>query len=388
MTAVALGLVLFLRRLQRVPPPDPDAELDPTTEALLEAIPMPAVAFGESMRRTYVNSAATENQRLVRRVSQQEWFQRALMKAFLEGEATSRPAGADNPEDIHVMALPGTRVVAIMVDQTERFQTAALREDFIANASHELKTPTAAISLLAEAIGRSVEPDSVAGTFADSLQQEAARLAALTEDIVRLSEVQQHTQSARPPQGLVPVEMQGLVQEVVESHRALAEQVHVELRLQVEEATVPAKQGFEVLGIAHQLDVAVGNLLENAIQHSPPESAVTLTLSHGSGQVHLVVADEGPGVPVSMAEQIFQRFYRMDAGRTRKTGGTGLGLSIARNTARNFGGDVYLRPAAPPGAVFVMSLPASTPAPPNSAIDSLGIVTPEVFENASTAAAG
>lgn len=358
MIAVAGGMTLVLHRLQRVPPADPQSELDPTTEALLEAIPMPAVAFGESMRRTYVNSAAEDSQGLVRRVSQQEWFQRALMSAFLDGRATSRSASVEYPEDIHVMALPGVRVVALIVDQTERFQTAALREDFIANASHELNTPTSAISLLAEAIGRTVEPGSPAEGFARSLKQESARLTALTQDIVRLSEVQQPTGGSPSRAFGIVVDMGSLVEDVVDSHRALADQVGVRLELRVGTEGEPA-DSFEVVGVRHQLDIAAGNLVENAIQHAPAGTAVRMTLKREDGDVALEVADSGPGVPPERAEQIFQRFYRMDAGRTRKVGGTGLGLSIARNTARNFGGEVLLKSRRAEGATFVMTLPAA-----------------------------
>lgn len=347
---VAALIVLLMRRLEEGPRTLDADKLDETTQALLASMPMPAVVYGESMRRTFVNDAYQNNTGLVRRVSRQEWFQRALAEAFLEGAATSRPASAENPEDIHVMALPGNKVVAIMMDQSPRYETAALREDFIANASHELNTPAAAISLLAEAMSRTVEEGSPSAVFAASLVEESERLSALTRDIVRLSQAQ------APPSNVsdsVPFDMAALVSDVVESHRELATQMSVKLRVAPSSLSEPTM----VVGSRVRMEIALGNLLENAIQYSPAQEVVEVSLTRGDDAVAVKVTDVGPGIPPEFHRQIFQRFYRLDPSRSREVGGTGLGLSIARNTVLNMGGDIRVDSNVGEGAAFTISVP-------------------------------
>ena len=330
-------------------------ELDPTTEALLESIPMPAVVFGESLRQTYVNPSFVRSEDLVRRVRRQEWFQRALMSALLSGEATSRPASAEYPEDIYVMALPGKKIVAIVIDQTERYRTAAMREDFIANASHELNTPAAAISLLAEAIVKTAKKGSTTAVFSKSLVEEADRLTSLTRDIVRLSEVQDVSSSTDYGRHLQVFDVAQSVEDVVASHLSLAHQVGVQV-----EYLQPISQGpFLVKGNKQWFEVAVGNLLENAIQYSPAGAPINVSVDRADDLVSVHVADQGPGVAHELQEQIFQRFYRLDSARTRKAGGTGLGLSIARNTARHMGGDATVVSQPGEGAIFTLSVPSA-----------------------------
>lgn len=317
---------------------------------------MPAVVYGESLRRTYANPAYKHNADLVRRVSREEWFQRALMEAFLYDQATSRPSAAEYPEDIHVMPLPGNLVVALVIDQSERYDTAALREDFIANASHELNTPASAISLLAEALAKTVKKGSKAESFAKSLVEEADRLTLLTRDIVRLSAAR----SADEFVDTASFDMRELVEAVVEAHVALARQVGVSVEYGGPQAQGDhTRQGlFTVRGSQQQVDVALSNLVENAIQHSPEGASVTVTLQALGGRVRASVVDRGPGIPKELHKQIFQRFYRVDPARSRKAGGTGLGLAIARNTARKLGGDVTVHSEAGRGARFTLDLPA------------------------------
>lgn len=363
---IALGVCLALAclvllilvnrgRLTSRSAPRPVDELDPTTEALLESIPMPAVVFGESLRQTYVNPAFVSSEDLVRRVRRQEWFQRALMTALLSGEATSRPASAEYPEDIYVMALPGKKIVAIVIDQTERYRTAAMREDFIANSSHELNTPAAAISLLAEAIVKTAKKGSTTEVFSKSLVEEADRLTSLTRDIVRLSEVQEVSSSTDDDRHLQVFDAAQSVEDVVASHLSLADQVGVQI-----EYLQPISSGsFLVQGNRQWFEVAVGNLVENAIQYSPTGAPISVSVDVADDLVSVHVADQGPGVAQELQEQIFQRFYRLDSARTRKAGGTGLGLSIVRNTARHMGGDATVVSQPGEGATFTLSVPAS-----------------------------
>lgn len=348
--ATAGLVILLMRRLERVPPTR--EKLDPTTEALLATIPMPAVVFGESMRRTYVNPAYEASQGLVRRVTRQEWFQRALMESFLTGAATSRPASVEFPEDIYLMPLPGPKVVAIIIDQMERYQTAALREDFIANASHELNTPAAAISLLAEALAKTVKKGSRSEVFANSLVEEADRLTSLTRDIVRLSEVQHASHAEDSDARKNSFEVDEAAREVVASHQALADQVGVNL------VHIPTVDPLFAWGTAQQFEVALGNLVENAIRYAPPQSEVTVETGRRGDFATAAVTDTGEGIPKEMQQQVFQRFYRVDPARNRSAGGTGLGLSIARNTARRMGGDVTVESEPGAGSTFTFSMRA------------------------------
>ncbi len=348
--ATAGLVILTMRRLERVPPTR--EKLDPTTEALLATIPMPAVVFGESMRRTYVNPAYEASQGLVRRVTRQEWFQRALMESFLTGEATSRPASVEYPEDIYLMPLPGPKVAAIIIDQMERYQTAALREDFIANASHELNTPAAAISLLAEALAKTVKQGSRSEVFAQSLVEEAGRLTSLTRDIVLLSEVQHATHGVDDAAQQHSFEVDEAVREVVAGHAALAEQVGVTL------VHTPAGELLRAWDTSQQFEVALGNLVENAIRYAPTHTSVTVEVRRQGECATASVTDLGEGIPTAMQQQVFQRFFRVDPARNRSAGGTGLGLSIARNTARRMGGDVTVISQPGAGATFTFSMPA------------------------------
>lgn len=328
-------------------------DLDPTTEALLQILPLPAIVYGESLRRVYVNPAYHRHERAVREVLRQEWFQRALKDAFLEGAATSRPASFDYPEDVHVLPLPGPRVVALLEDQTERFRTASLREDFIANASHELNTPVAAISLLAEAIMASAKKDSRIHRFALSLSNETDHLASLTKDIVRLAE----TKGAADRGTFELVDLRILAGHVVNTHLSLADQVNVAL----ESVTVPpeGEDLWNVWGPRQHMEVVLGNIIENALQHSPSGQTVEIEVARTEKAVEVRVRDHGPGIAEDMHEQIFERFYRVDRARTRKAGGTGLGLSIARNAARAMGGEVFVESQPGKGSTFTFALSAS-----------------------------
>lgn len=348
---VALLIVALIRRLEVGPRQSERERLDPTTEALLASIPMPAVVYGESLRRTFVNEAYGSNDVLVRRVARQEWFQRALVDAFLQGNATSRPASVEHPEDVYVMALPGEKVVAIMMDQSPRYETAALREDFIANASHELNTPVAAISLLAEAMAKTVEEGSPSAVFAASLVEESERLSALTRDIVRLSQAQTPSNATSDT---APFDMVSLVVDATDAHAELAKQMGVEVdvavRVQGESALVEGSRA--------KMEIALGNLLENAIQYSPKQGTVDVVVGTDDDFVEVSVTDRGPGIAPQYHAQIFQRFHRLDPARSRTVGGTGLGLSITRNTVRNMGGDVTLSSKLGYGSTFTIRVPS------------------------------
>lgn len=353
---LALGAIVALLVQRRpgkedVSPPQ-NVPLDATVQALLETMPMPAVVLGQSMRQVFHNSAYAKEEQMVRRVLRQEWFQRRVMQALVEGGGSSHPATADSPQSVFVMPIPGPLVVALILNETRRYQDKYARQDFIANASHELNTPVAAISLLAEAISKSAS-DKKTIKFAGVLTQETNRLAALTKDLVLLAEAQQG--GAKAHDSLIdPVKA---VSRVVKDNKVVASGDGVQLT-----KSVPENSTARIRGNQKAFEAALGNLVQNAVQHSPVGGTVTVTLrvknSVNEMLAQIAVSDEGPGIDSSRHDQIFERFYRLDSARTRKIGGTGLGLSIARNTARALGGDVTVQSVLGHGSTFVISVPA------------------------------
>ncbi len=363
--ALALGILIggaimascyMVRRTVRIRRAMSDPTLGPTAEALLHSMPIPAVAFGSSLRQIFHNPAYEEDSSAVRKVRTEEWFQRAIMAALVDGQATSRPADESNPEDVHILPLPGPLVVALVASEEDRFATEALRRDFIANASHELNTPVAAISLLAEAILASVDDNEKARKFAESLVAEAGRLGALTKDIVRLSEAQ----SAEDQDELKPVEIEKVAKKVIAEHEALAEGAQVKLSYSVSDS-VGYGAPHLVAGRPKAIRVAISNLIENAITHSPALGQVGVRVVTKDSRVLVQVTDQGPGIPVQNRDKIFQRFWRADDARTRASGGTGLGLSIARNTARSLGGELSVWSEVGVGSTFTLELPLAGP---------------------------
>lgn len=341
---IAFGLRSATRTRAERPRP-----LSTTTEALLESMPIPAVILGESMRPIFMNSAYRQQPDAARRVLQAEWLQRTVMEALVEGRAASRPSDIDNQESVHILPLRSDRVAVLVWDEGDRYTADAVRQDFIANASHELNTPVSAILLLAEAIQKSAAKDKKTARFADALHGEAERLAALTRDIGRLAQAQRRGAGIET----MPVEVGSVAHEVLVQHRALADSEQVALHF------TDTSDGWMAAAEPQALAVALGNLVENAVQHSPDSGtvAVRVYVDEGEGRLRVSVTDSGPGVRQEDRERIFQRFYRVDTARERKTGGTGLGLSIARNIARGFGGDVTVESRPGQGSKFTLSVP-------------------------------
>jgi signal transduction histidine kinase len=225
-----------------------------------------------------------------------------------------------------------------------------MRRDFIANVSHELKTPLAALAALAEALAGAVAGDPAAAGLAERLRHESERLARLVADILDLS------QAEALPGHDEPVAMATVVAVVAREMEPLA----VGRGVALEVSPVPAEA--RVAGDSRQLRSLLSNLVDNAIKYSFPEAGtppprVTVTTTTDDTTVTIAVADQGIGIAESHQDRIFERFYRVDRARSRETGGTGLGLSIARHIARNHRGDVTVRSAEGAGATFVVTLP-------------------------------
>ena len=236
-------------------------------------------------------------------------------------------------------------VIAIIEDVSERRRLEEIRRDFVANVSHELKTPIGALGLLAETL--TVEPDpEVAQRLASRIHAEAFRVSRIIDDLLYLSRIE--SEEAPPRE---PIYINLVMAEAVERVRSAAEQRRITIELDEPDPPV------HVVGDRRQLVSAIHSLLENAVTFSYEDAVVTVSASQADGEVRLSVADTGVGIPTRDLERIFERFYRVDHGRSRSTGGTGLGLSIVRHVASNHQGRVEVDSREGEGSTFTLVLP-------------------------------
>lgn len=237
-------------------------------------------------------------------------------------------------------------VLALLSDESEARRIDAVRRDFVANVSHELKTPIGALGLLSEAVlGAKNQPEEVA-RFATRMHQEAQRLTDLVQEIIDLSRLQ----SSDPLQRAFPVEVDEIIREAV----SLA-QMNAEARgIYVE---IASGDDATVIGDRDQLITAVHNLVENAINYSPENTRVSIHAQRKVNVIDIAVTDQGIGIAEEDLGRIFERFYRVDPARSRATGGTGLGLSIVKHIALNHGGDVKVWSKVGVGSTFTLQLP-------------------------------
>ncbi|HEY0238117.1 MAG TPA: ATP-binding protein [Friedmanniella sp.] len=250
-----------------------------------------------------------------------------------------------------VAALADGLVVILADDLTGSHRIEATRRDFVANVSHELKTPIGAISLLAEAVEDAADDPGAVRRFAGRMGIESARLADLVSQIIDLSRLQADDPLAEPQ----VVDVDEVLRDAVDRCRVDAEQRGVTL-------TLAGAHGARVLGNARQLSTAVGNLVENAVVYSDPGARVVVaahTRAHSDDDdVEITVSDTGIGISAADAERIFERFYRVDYGRSRANGGTGLGLSIVKHIAASHGGRVGVWSQVGRGSTFTITVPA------------------------------
>jgi two-component system sensor histidine kinase SenX3 len=236
-------------------------------------------------------------------------------------------------------------VIAVIEDVSERRRLEDVRRDFVANVSHELKTPMGAVGLLAETLLSENEPQ-VAQRLAHRIYNEAFRISRVIDDLLDLSRIENEESPPREP-----VLINLVMAEAAERVREAANQLGIEVTL--EEPDPPVV----VLGDRRQLTSAVYNLLENAVKFSPQKSRVSCLGRAEEEDVVVVVEDHGIGIPSRDLERIFERFYRVDAGRSRSTGGTGLGLAIVWHVAANHRGSVRVESREGEGSTFTLRLP-------------------------------
>lgn len=262
----------------------------------------------------------------------------------------SRGRLAEQTLDLAVRATRiGARFVLILAaDRGEANRVDQSRRDFIANISHELKTPIGAVGLLAEALQLAADDPEQVTKFAKQLVKEAARLGALTGDIIELSRLQSIGQIAEA----APVDMDRAVQQAIDRNRVSADGKDIALVTGKRTAAV-------VMGDQKLLVTAINNLIANAIAYSPEHTRVGVGLRLDDGIVEVSVADQGIGIPEADRERVFERFYRVDGARARSTGGTGLGLAIVKHIVQSHGGEVRVWSQPRRGSTFTIRIPAA-----------------------------
>jgi two-component system sensor histidine kinase SenX3 len=245
------------------------------------------------------------------------------------------------------VARLGSRYILLLADdRTEAVRLEQVRRDFVANISHELKTPIGAITVLAEALHSAADDPEQVRHFSARLTSEASRLARLTQDIIDLSRLQ----AAEIVQHAERVSIDHVVASAVDENRVLAESRGIELATGRHSRAV-------VFGDESLLTAAVHNLISNAVRYSPQRSRVGIGTRVHDGVVEVTVTDQGPGIPPEDLERVFERFYRVDPARSRATGGTGLGLAIVKHAVQNHGGDVRAWSKPGSGSTFTIRLP-------------------------------
>ena len=275
------------------------------------------------------------------------------------GETTSQelhlargPFGDANIHIVVRVARLGARYVLLLAeDRTESYRLDDVRRDFIANISHELKTPIGAVSLLAEALHEASDDPEQVRRFAKRLTKESNRLARITKEIIDLSRLQADEALSRPEL----VDVDDVVSQAIDQNRVAADKHDIRL-------VSGGDAGVEVYGDISLLTVALDNLISNAIQYSPSNSRVGIGVSNSEGIVEIAVTDQGIGIGEDERERVFERFYRSDPARSRHTGGSGLGLSIVKHVVQNHGGDVRLWSQHGHGSTFTIRLPVASSA--------------------------
>ena len=237
-------------------------------------------------------------------------------------------------------------VAVIVFDDSESQRLDATRRDFVANISHELKTPIGGLSILGEAILEAIDDPQAIKNFANRIGAETKRLSDLVQEIINLSRLQDDD----PMVGAKVLDLNEVITEAIEATKLNAEK-H---KIIVEFESGPV---IEVLGDRSQLVGALSNLVENAINYSPDETKVSISLRRRDDLVEIAIKDQGIGIPENELQRIFERFYRVDPARSRETGGTGLGLSIVKHIVANHGGDVLVWSAKGEGSTFTVRLP-------------------------------
>ncbi len=350
---LAAGLVLFSERTQRKVPESADPSVPPGVATVLSVLRSSAVVMGPEDQVLQASAPAhvlgiVRANRLV--VDELLIMVRQVRR---DGEIRQRDLeivrgrlGATQYVSARVAPL-GSRLVLVLVeDRTRERRLDAIRRDFVVNVSHELKTPIGALTLLADAVADASDDPEAVHRFSGRMRVEAARLDRLVKEIIELSRLQGDDPLENPG----PVSVGEVIEQAVDRCRVDAQSRGITI-------VVKADPSLEVMGSEDQLVIAIGNLVENAVNYSPDRTRVAVAAHVDGDLVEITVSDQGVGIPISELERIFERFYRVDRARSRETGGTGLGLSIVKHIASIHGGDVRVWSVEGQGSTFTVRLP-------------------------------
>ena len=250
---------------------------------------------------------------------------------------------------VRVARLGARYILLIAEDRTESYRLDEVRRDFMANISHELKTPIGAVSLLAEALASAAGDPKQVRKFAAQLSTESERLARITREIIELSRLQSQDALTKADR----VDIDHVVAIAIGQNRVLADSHHIRL-------VSGGDKNSEVYGDESLLAIALHNLISNAIQYSPDGSRVGIGINSADGVVEIAVTDQGVGIPEDELDRVFERFFRSDPARSRNTGGSGLGLSIVKHVVQNHGGDIRVWSQPGNGSTFTVRLPEAS----------------------------
>jgi two-component system sensor histidine kinase SenX3 len=329
----------------------------PSARAILEALPVAVLVVDVAEEVLVGNRAARElglvNDGVLAALPQLRQLVRdTRVHARRYDEELSSPlVRPGRPPAVYRARLApiGDGTVAVLLeDVTDARRLEDVRRDFVANVSHELKTPAAALGLLSEALADAADDPVAVRSFAVRTQREASRLGNLVQDLVALSRLE--GAEAQPEHELVRLDR--AMAEAVDRVRTTAQARHIDL-------VRSGDHGIHVLGTESQLTTALGNLLENAVNYSPDKARVVIGARLHGDVVEVNVVDEGIGIAAKDLDRVFERFYRSDPARSRATGGTGLGLAIVKHVANNHGGSVSVRSTEGYGSTFTLRLPAA-----------------------------
>jgi two-component system, OmpR family, sensor histidine kinase SenX3 len=283
------------------------------------------------------------------------------------------PGGSKSAPPIHLLvrvAPLGLRLMLVVADdRSEMYRLDAVRRDFVANISHELKTPIGAVSLLAEALQYSADDPDQVRSFAATLEREGHRLAEMTNDIIELTRLQSIGTIEDPE----VVAIDAVIEQAISTNSVLAEKSGITV-------AVSATTGAYVLGDGGSLATAIHNLVRNAITYSRGPSRVGVGATAKNGLIEISVTDQGQGIADSDLERIFERFYRSDPARSRETGGTGLGLAIVKHVVNNHNGEVRVWSQLGKGSTFTVRLRQAPKAAVQAHLldtDSIAVITPK-----------
>ncbi|MEX0426854.1 sensor histidine kinase [Nocardioides sp. DS6] len=261
-----------------------------------------------------------------------------------------RPGAPARHVTARIAPLGSRLVLALVEDRTRERRVEAVRRDFVANVSHELKTPVGAIRVLADAVADAADDPEAVRRFAGRMLTESDRLTQLVQQIIELSRLQ----GDDPLEAPVAVDVDGVIASAIDTSAVDAQRKGISV-------VAAGASGLQVFGNEEQVLAAVTNLVANAVAYSDAGSSVTVTTQATDGSVEISVVDQGIGIPSDEIDRIFERFYRVDPARHRSTGGTGLGLSIVKHVAATHGGEVKVWSVEGQGSTFTLTLPQHLP---------------------------